>query len=146
MIFIATIIVVVLGWQIFSDKSADVKKDEVPFVDTKILGNSKDLVSFSVEPGQVVEGVLTVVGSVQGGYFFEGNILINILDSKKELLRAGNGNAKSDWMTTEPVGFDAILDFTKLPKGLAFIEIQNDDPSDGEGGPAKKILIPIIIK
>lgn len=121
-------------------------QEEIENASIEILGNKNDLIDFSISPLDEVEGVILATGSVSGGYFFEGNILINILDKNKNILREGYGNAKTDWMTSGPVGFDTFLDFSNLPKGLAFIEIQNDDPSEGEGGPAKKILIPVIIK
>ncbi len=111
---------------------------------TEVLGNSSDLVFFSVDHGEKVSGILNVTGSVQGGYFFEANILVNILDANKKVIRAGNGNAKGDWMTSGPVGFDAALDFTKLQKGHAYIEIHNDNAS-GLPENDKSILIPIII-
>jgi len=72
--------------------------------------------------------------------------LINILDSNKNVLLKSNATAKDDWMTAGPVNFEGNIDFTNLKKGPAYIEIQNDDPSAGEGGPAKKIQIPIIIE
>lgn len=111
----------------------------------EILDNKQDLVSFSVEPGQKVGGLMEVMGVVKGGYFFEANILVNILDVNKNILKNSYGTATTDWMTTDPVSFTASIDFTGLNQGPAFIEIRNDDPSDGEGGTAKKILIPIII-
>lgn len=144
-IYAIIIAIIFLGWYLYQKNNTPVIDNSV-IPSIQVLGNQSDLVSFSVDPGEKVSGVLTVAGSVKGGYFFEGNILLNILDVNKEVIREGNGNAKTDWMTTEPVGFDGVLDFTKLPKGPAYIEIQNDDPSDGEGGPAKKILIPIIIE
>ena len=146
LIIICIIVILILGWQIFKDKNLKVEIKEVLTADTKILGNSYDLVSFSVNPGDTVENLLTVNGSVKGGYFFEGNILVNILDSNKKLLKSGNGIAKSDWMTTEPVIFDATLDFKELPSGPAFIEIHNDNPAGPDEGLNKNILIPIIIK
>lgn len=112
---------------------------------SEILGNKEDLVYFSVNAGQEVSGVLNVVGSVKGGYFFEANILVNILDINKNILKTGYGNAITDWMTSEPVSFESNIDFSGLPKGSAYIEIKNDDPSNGEGGVLKTILIPIII-
>ena len=146
LISIAIIIIVILGWKL-TEKNKNIEtKNNTPFFDTKILGNSKDLVSFSVSPGDSVSGILNVTGSVQGGYFFEANIQVNILDSNKKLLRAGNGNAKTEWMTSDPVGFDAVLDFTKLHKGPAYIEIHNDNPAGPNEGVNKSILIPIIIK
>jgi hypothetical protein len=145
LIVLIAILVVILLWKFFTNSDKTQMKNDVPFVDTKILGDTKDLVSFSVDPGKTVTGVLNVVGSLKGGYFFEANILVNILDSNKKLLRAGHGNAKSDWTTNDPVGFDAALDFTKLPKGPAYIEIHNDNAS-GLPQYDKSILIPVIIK
>jgi len=132
-----------------------VSKDKVVTVDntmspienkTQILGNKDDLIAFSVASNTKVHGILSYRGVVKGGYFFEGNILINILDSKMNVLKKSNAVAKSDWMTAEPVNFEGNIDFTGLKKGNAYIEIQNDDPSGGEGGLAKKIQIPIIIE
>lgn len=113
---------------------------------SQILGNKDDLVSFSISPNDKLHGVVSYRGTVSGGYFFEGNILINILDSNKKVLKNSNAMATSDWMTSGPVDFEGNIDFTVAYKGKGFLEIQNDDPSGGEGGPAKKILIPIIIE
>ncbi len=128
------------------DQNAEIEKDQDSNQsNNEILGNKENLISFSVKPGQVVSGKMEVTGSISGGYFFEANVLINILDANKNILRKGYGTATTDWMTSDPVSFTASIDFTGLNKGNAYIEIQNDDPSDGEGGPAKKILIPVII-
>ena len=113
-------------------------------VDNTVLGNKEDLVSFSINPGATVSGVLDITGSVKGGYFFEGNILINILDSDKNILKNSHVNAKTDWMTIEPVEFSTTLDITGLSKGPAYIEIHNDNAS-GLPENDKNILIPIII-
>lgn len=123
--------------------------NQLPLIENKDLieGNKEDLVSFSISPNAKVRGILSYRGSVKGGYFFEGNILINILDLEKKVLKASNGIAKSDWMTIESVDFEGNIDFTDLPKGSAYFEIKQDDPSDGENGrPIKNILIPIFIE
>ena len=128
------------------DQNAEVEKNQNSNQsNNEILGNKEDLISFSVKPGQVVSGKMEVAGIISGGYFFEANVLINILDVNKNVLKKGYGTTTTDWMTAGPVTFTAMIDFTGLNKGNAYIEIQNDDPSDGEGGPAKKILIPVII-
>ncbi len=111
----------------------------------EIEGNKADLVSFSIKPGQEVEGKVKATGSVKGGYFFEGNILINILDANKKILKASHGTAVGDWMTSKSVSFTADLDFTGLLKGKAYIQIHNDNAS-GLPENDKSILIPIVIK
>lgn len=110
-----------------------------------VEGRKDDYVSSSVKPGDSVSGKVSFSARVQGGYFFEANVGINILDGNKKLLRAGNGMATSEWMTAGPVDFTAVLDFTSLPKGLGFIEIKNDNPS-GLPENDKSILIPVIIE
>src|SRR5258706_16150493 len=52
-----------------------------------ILGNKDDLISFSIWPNSKVHGVLSYRGVIKGGYFFEANILINILDANKNVLK-----------------------------------------------------------
>ncbi|MEI8174761.1 MAG: hypothetical protein WCG28_02300 [bacterium] len=126
---------------------------EKPIVDTSmqpipkenLMGNKDDLISFSIWPNTKVHGVVSYRGIIKGGYFFEGNILINILDLNKKVLKASNGIAKSDWMTSGEVNFEGNIDFTNLPKGSVYFEIHNDNAS-GLPSNDKSILIPIIIE
>lgn len=112
-----------------------------------ILGDKDSLVSFSIRPMSKVKGILSYRGELKGGYFFEANVLINILDSNKKVLKQSNAMATTDWMTVEGVAFEGNIDFTGLPKGNAYFEIKQDDPSGGESGkPIKSIQIPIIIE
>ncbi len=110
-----------------------------------IEGRKDDLISFSIWPGSEVSGVKSYRGTVKGAYFFEANIRVNVLGVNKQLLKAGNAVAKTDWMTDGPVDFEGNVDFTGLPKGSAYIEIHNDNPSDLPQND-KSILIPIVIK
>ena len=112
---------------------------------TGIFGNKDDLISFSVLPGQKVFGVMNFIGSIKNSYFFEGNININILDVNQKLLLKGNGTATTKWTTVGPVSFTTTIDFTLLPKGLAYIQIKNDNPS-GLLKNDKNILIPVVIE
>jgi hypothetical protein len=124
-------------------------KQEIPaFPNPKIpeiSGNTADLVSFSILPGSKVNGVLSYKGVVKGGYFFEGNILVGVTDINKKIILQSHANAKGDWMTIEPVSFEGNLDFSKLPKGEAFIEIHNDNAS-GLPEKDKAIYIPVVIE
>ncbi len=111
---------------------------------SRVLGNKEDIVSFSIAPGQKVGGILPFQGVLQGGYFFEANILVNILNGDRNLLKAGNAEATADWMTAGPVSFAGSLDFRELPPGPAYIEIHNDNAS-GLPENDKSILIPVTI-
>ncbi len=117
-----------------------------PLLETKdgILGNKDDLISFSISPYTKTHGVISYRGVIKGGYFFEGNILVGIVDANKKTLLQSNAVATTDWATIAPVSFEGNIDFTSLPKGPAYIQIHNDNAS---GLPAndKFVLIPIII-
>jgi hypothetical protein len=106
--------------------------------------NVSDLVDLSIIPGQSLSGSNDITGTVQGGYFFEGNILVNVVDKNKAVLRAGHGSATGDWMTSGPVAFSAIVDVSGLAQGFAYIAIQNDNAS-GESANDKIIYVPIVI-
>ncbi len=152
------VIVVLLGYIIFSKNKIEVMDSNINTVNdeilqdndvvntiTNILGNKDDLVSLSVKAGQEVGGKLKIKGSVKGAYFFEANILINILDTNKNILKNGHATATSEWMTADPVVFEGDIDFTNIANGPAYIEIHNDNAS-GLPEHDKSILIPIIIK
>lgn len=111
----------------------------------EILGNKDDLVSFSILPNSKVHDVVSFRGVIKGGYFFEGNILVNILDINKEILKKGNAHSVGEWMTAGPVDFEGFVDFSKLTNGLVYIEIKNDNVSD-DRTKDKSILIPVFVE
>src|SRR5512133_1992439 len=55
-----------------------------------VLGNKDDLIFLTILPNTKVHGILSYRGQVKGGYFFEGNILINILDVNKKVIKNSN--------------------------------------------------------
>jgi hypothetical protein len=142
---VVLILVIFGGIYLSTKKKVDAPVVVVPENNLKILGNKEDLVSFSLNPGDTVSGILNLSGSVRNAYFSEGNILVKLLDENQNVLKEGHGTATTEWMTVEPISFTASIDSTGL-KGKGYILIQNDDPSDGEGGPAKKILIPVVFQ
>ena len=110
-----------------------------------ISGNKDDLISFSIAPYTKVHGILSYRGVIKGGYFFEGNILVGVADMNKKIILQSNAVAKTEWMTAGPVSFEGNLDFSKLPKGSAYIQIHNDNAS-GLSKNDKFILIPVVIE
>ena len=156
-IILAVSIVVLLAIVIFRSKDNDIvpvknidqnintEPKNPPSSLNSILGRKEDLISFSIKPFTEVHGILSYRGSIKGGYFFEANILVNVLDANKKLLKAGNGVAKSEWMTAGLVEFEGNIDFTNLAKGPGYIQIHNDNES-GLTENDKEILIPIVIK
>lgn len=122
----------------------DIKNVDQSKVDPQISGRVEDLVSFSILPGQEVSGLTSYSGVIKGGWFFEANIIVNVLDVNKKVLLKGYAMTTEDWMTGEPLPFGNTIDFTNLPKGPAYIQIKNDNPSDDRTYD-KEILIPVTI-
>ncbi len=148
LILVAVLSVVVFFLQrkpIVVDDTSIPTQNTAPNAQNSVLGNKDELISFSILPNTKVHGILSYRGAIKGGYFFEGNILINILDANKNLLKASNGIATTDWMTAGPVDFEGNIDFTLFPKGPAYFEIHNDNAS-GLPENDKSILIPIVIE
>lgn len=111
-----------------------------------LLGNVDDLISLSITANSLMPaGILSYRGTIEGGYFFEANILINILDTDKNILKSSNAVATGEWMTSGPVDFEGNIDFTGLSAGAAYFEIHNDNAS-GLPENDKSILVPIILQ
>jgi len=144
-LMIAVIKIMYLNKDTYLPFLKDHSKPSDQIVDPQILGNKDDLVSFSIVPGSKVRGLVSYRGVIKGAYFFEANIVINILDVNKKLLKASNAMAVGDWMTSGPVNFEGNIDFSSLPKGSAYIQIHNDNPSDMRQYD-KSVLIPIVIE
>lgn len=141
---IIALIFILIGLFVYKNKQKT-DFDNLPEDGFEILGDKEDLVYLSVQPGDAVSGILNLSGAIKGGYFFEGNILINLLDENQNILKKGYGTATTDWMTLEPVSFTASIDSSDI-NGDGYILILEDDPSDGEGGPVKKILVPVVFQ
>ena len=151
-ILIILVVVIFLGVVIFfvqKEYFSNSREEPLSDVDSwykkDILGNKDDLISFSILPNTKVQGVVPYRGMITGGYFFEGNILVNVTDINKNIILKGNAMATTEWMTERPVNFEGNIDFSLLPKGGAYIEIHNDNAS-GLPENDKSVLIPIIIE
>jgi hypothetical protein len=132
---------------VVEDSIGQVENNPDLILDNQILGQKEDLIAFSILPGtKLPQSLLSFDGIIKGAWFFEANILINILDTDQNLLKAGNATATSDWMTVEPVAFSGTIDLTGLPTGPAYLEIRNDNPGAPDEGINKNILLPIVIE
>ncbi len=140
------VVILLLGagfWMI--NKKPVVNTPPVVATTPAISGDVGNFVSFSVAPGTTVSGVIKATGSLTGGYFFEANMGVKILDANKNVLKSTNGTATSDWMTSDPVSFTTTLDFTGIPAGQGYIRLHNDNPS-GMPENDKYIDIPVVFQ
>src|SRR3990167_7675159 len=84
------VVIIFLGYLSFSKNKDLINNTNLDL----ISGNKEDLLSFSIIPEQKVFGKMLVTGSIQGGYFFEGNLPVTILDSNKNPTSYGPGHGQ----------------------------------------------------
>ena len=142
-IALLVVVILILGFMMFKPKV------EVPVNNQNqkpvMSGNTDDLTSFSITPGQKVSGTMTATGVMKSNYFFEANMPVLILDANKNVLKTGFATSTSDWMTSGPITFTTTLNFSGLSSGPAYIDIRNDNPS-GDPANERNIYIPIVIQ
>ncbi len=85
---------------------------------------------FSPESDQVVSLPIIIKGEARGNWFFEASFPIKLLDASGNEIGLTIGQAKSDWMTTDFVPFEAVLNIISLPEnGQGILVLEKDNPS-----------------
>lgn len=83
---------------------------------TEDIGNENEKSDFirlnSPRPNQTIQSPLTITGEARGNWFFEASFPIFLVNWDGLVIAQGIAQAKSDWMTTEFVPFEATLTFT----------------------------------
>src|SRR3989344_3758250 len=89
----------------------------------------KDLIMVtSPLPRERVESPLIISGLARGNWYFEATFPIRLTDKDGLELAVGYAEAKSNWMTSEYVPFEAELKFTKpgnADEGILILEKSN---------------------
>ena len=111
----------------------------------EVAGDTGNLVTLSIKPGDTLRGQMDFSGALAGGYFFEAQARGMLLDADKKELLTFPLISTSFWTTNGPVGFAATLDVGNAPKGPAYLRLANANPS-GDSKNDKTIDIPVIIK
>ncbi len=142
---IVILVLIILGFLAYTFYKKPAVTPPVVVTTPAISGDTGNFVFFSILPGATVSGSIVATGSVKGGYFFEANLRVNILDINKNILKQGHGTATTDWMTADPVSFTTSLDFTGIPSGTGYIRLMNDNPS-GDPVNDKFIDIPVVFQ
>lgn len=103
---------------------------------TENIGNElekADLIRiYSPRPNQVVQSPLTITGEARGFWFFEASFPVVLTDWDGLIIAQGIATAKSDWMTTEFVPFEARLTFIADKNAYsdkATLVLRKDNPS-----------------
>lgn len=94
-------------------------------------------------PNALIATPLVVKGDARGTWYFEASFPVKLFDANGKQLAAVPAQAKGDWMTTDFVPFEAILNFTKPATSTGTLVLEKDNPS---GDPAKddSISIPVV--
>lgn len=72
-----------------------------------------DLIRISTpRPNQTISSPLTITGEARGNWYFEASFPVFLVDWDGRIIAQGVAQAKSDWMTTDFVPFEAALTFT----------------------------------
>lgn len=103
---------------------------------TEDIGNElakKDLIRLNApRPNQVVTSPLIITGEARGSWFFEASFPIVLNNWDGLMIAQGIAQAKSDWMTTEFVPFEATLTFTvdnNASSNSGTLILRKDNPS-----------------
>lgn len=62
-------------------------------------------------PNQTISNPLTITGEARGNWYFEASFPVVLTDWDGKIIAQGIAQAKSDWMTTDFVPFEATLTF-----------------------------------
>lgn len=83
---------------------------------TENIGNELEKSNFirldSPRPNQVIKSPLVITGQARGVWFFEASFPVFLTNWDGLIIAQGIATAKSDWMTSEFVPFEAKLTFT----------------------------------
>lgn len=130
-------VVAMLGLLIFVSPAKGPTITPQPISSDGHLQVSLPLANASVSSPLAVEGTV-----IDGGWFFEGNFSIKVLDGDGTTLGVGLAQALSDWMSTGTVPFSASIPFKTPHSATGTIVLVADNPS-GLAANAKSLTIPI---
>lgn len=102
----------------------------------------------SPRPNQIIQSPLIIAGQARGNWFFEASFPVVLTNWDGLIIAQGIAHAKSDWMTTDFVPFEATLTFTvdkNVYSNRGSLILRKDNPS---GLPAHNdaLEIPVVIQ
>jgi SanA protein len=92
---------------------------------------------------ELIKSPFVVKGEARGNWYFEASFPVKIFDANGKQLGSVVAQAKSDWMTTDFVPFEAMLQFDTSITKTGTVVFQKDNPS-GLPENDQSISIPIL--
>ncbi|MGB3921814.1 MAG: Gmad2 immunoglobulin-like domain-containing protein, partial [Minisyncoccia bacterium] len=103
---------------------------------TEFIGNElekSDLIRIeSPRPNETVRSPLVIRGEARGNWFFEASFPVVLVDWDGRIIAESYATAKSEWMTTDFVPFEAKVEFTIDPEtwsNRGSLILRKDNPS-----------------
>ena len=96
----------------------------------------------SPSPNQVISSPLIITGEAVGGWFFEADFPVKLLDGDGEEIAVHYATAESDWMTEDFVPFKATIEFQKPATETGYLVLEKDNPSGLKENDAS-LIIPV---
>jgi hypothetical protein len=78
---------------------------------------------------QTLDNPFTLEGKATGGWFFEGDFPVKLLDANGKILALSFATAQEDWMTEDLVDFKAKISFENPTTETGVLILQKDNPS-----------------
>jgi len=84
-------------------------------------------------PGDSLTSPLVIKGQARGSWFFEGSAPVMLVDWDGRIIAQKYVMTTEDWMTSDLVSFEGVLDFSLEPENRVYprgtLILQNDNPS-----------------
>lgn len=116
---------------------------------TEDIGNAADKQNLirvtSPVPNSTIASPITVTGQARGNWFFEASFPVKVIDDSGRQLGVGIATAQGDWMTTEFVPFQAVVQFTTPTTRYGTLILEKDNPS-GLPQNADSLRIPVVFR
>jgi len=110
-----------------------------------VLCPKEDLIRVELpKPHEKISSPILIKGQARDTWFFEATFPIKLYGEAGELIAQSYATAKSDWMTTDFVPFEASLKFTAGKEQAGILVLEKDNPS-GLVEYADELRVPIII-
>jgi len=79
---------------------------------------------------EVISSPLLIKGKARGGWYFEASFPIHLYDANNKELAVVVAQAKTEWMTTDFVEFEVVMNFPTPTTETGYLIFQKDNPSD----------------
>lgn len=96
----------------------------------------------SPSPNAVVSSPLTVRGEARGGWYFEADFPVRLVDEAGAEIAGSVARARGEWMTEEFVPFEVELPFEEPAAGAGLLVLDRANPS-GLAENAARVAIPV---